>query len=84
MNLIISCNNYTNRKREEEMQRRVKNLDKLTKEVLGYITTWEETNGTTFLYAVCNPSILFTFLVEIFSAFFFICSFIHSFINLFD
>lgn len=40
------------RKREEEMQRRVKNLDKLTKEVLGYITTWEETNGTTFLYAV--------------------------------
>ena len=36
------------------MQRRVKNLDKMTKEVLSYIAAWEESNETTFLYAVCK------------------------------
>jgi hypothetical protein len=54
------------RKREEEMQRRVKNLDKMTKEVsrcpqtslicpqvLTQIALWEEMNGgSMFLYGV--------------------------------
>jgi hypothetical protein len=36
------------------MQRRVKNLDKMTKEILGLVSAWEEMNGTPFLYAVIN------------------------------
>jgi polyhydroxyalkanoate synthesis regulator protein len=35
------------------MQRRVKNLDKMTKEVLTQIALWEEANdGNVFLYGV--------------------------------
>ncbi len=33
------------RKKEEYMSNRVKNLDKVTKELLGQISTWEESNG---------------------------------------
>jgi hypothetical protein len=38
------------------MQRRVKNLDKMTKEVLTHIAIWEEANGgNIFLYGVLPP-----------------------------
>ncbi len=33
------------------MQNRVKNLDKLTKEIVSQISTWEEANGP-FMYGV--------------------------------
>lgn len=33
------------RKKEEYMSNRVKNLDKVTKELLGQISAWEESNG---------------------------------------
>jgi len=39
------------RKREEAMTNRVKNIEKLNKEVLNHIQTWEETNGP-FYYGV--------------------------------
>jgi hypothetical protein len=39
------------RKREEAMTNRVKNLEKLSKEVLHHISTWEESNGP-FFYGV--------------------------------
>lgn len=39
------------RKREEAMTNRVKTIEKLTKEIVNQITTWEEANGP-FLYAV--------------------------------
>lgn len=38
------------RKREEGMHTRVKNLEKMTKRVMGMISKWEESNGP-FLYA---------------------------------
>jgi hypothetical protein len=37
------------------MSTRVKNLDKITKELLGHIQTWEEANGP-FIYAVSLDS----------------------------
>jgi hypothetical protein len=41
------------RKREEGMTTRVKNLEKTTKEILGMISTWEEKHGE-FRYAGCS------------------------------
>ena len=38
------------RKREEGMHTRVRNLEKITKKVLNLVTSWEETNGH-FFYA---------------------------------
>ncbi len=39
------------RKREEAMTNRVKNLEKNTKDLLAQISNWEETNGTPFIFA---------------------------------
>ena len=39
------------RKREEEMSRRVKSLEKYTKELLHQIEQWEEQSGSPFLYS---------------------------------
>jgi NADH:ubiquinone oxidoreductase subunit C len=43
------------RKREESMATRVKNLDKLTKEIVSQIQVWEETNGP-FMYGVSDKN----------------------------
>ena len=43
------------------MSNRVKNLDKITKELLTHISAWEESNGP-FLYGVCQVVSFFSFL----------------------
>jgi hypothetical protein len=52
---FLFLSGFVHSKREEFMSTRVKNLDKITKELLGHIQTWEEANGP-FIYAVSIDS----------------------------